>query len=527
MKGLITSIITVLAITGTQVCAEQQMQAPKLVIGITIDQLRTDYLENFAPLYGDKGFKRLLKEGKVYKNIEYGFDNIDRSSATAAIYTGATPSLNGIIGDMWLDATTLRPISCVDDPNYMGNYTNESTSAELLLTSTIADELRIATRNKGLIYSISPFRDTAVLTAGHCANGAFWINTTTGKWCGTTYYAEFPWWLNQYNDRQSIDLRISNMTWSPVHPKEKYTYLPEWRDIAFKYKMDEDRNNKFRRFVTSPFVNDEVNLLTAELLEKSLLGKDDITDMLSLTYYAGNYMRKTAQEAATELQDIYVRLDQSIATLLEIIDKKVGLNNALIFITSTGYVDSDSSDLGIYRIPTGEFHLNRCAALLNMYLMAVYGEGKYVEAYYDQQIYLNHKLIEQKGLSLPDIQNKSADFLMQFSGVNDAYSQHRLLLGSWSPEIEKIRNGYHRKRSGDLLVSVLPGWTAVNESNPSNSKVVRYGYIPMPLIFFGSSIKAEQINTPVSAECIAPTLARYMRIRAPSGSKAPPITLQK
>ena len=330
MKGLITSIITVLAITGTQVCAEQQMQAPKLVIGITIDQLRTDYLENFAPLYGDKGFKRLLKEGKVYKNIEYGFDNIDRSSATAAIYTGATPSLNGIIGDMWLDATTLRPISCVDDPNYMGNYTNESTSAELLLTSTIADELRIATRNKGLIYSISPFRDTAVLTAGHCANGAFWINTTTGKWCGTTYYAEFPWWLNQYNDRQSIDLRISNMTWSPVHPKEKYTYLPEWRDIAFKYKMDEDRNNKFRRFVTSPFVNDEVNLLTAELLEKSLLGKDDITDMLSLTYYAGNYMRKTAQEAATELQDIYVRLDQSIATLLEIIDKKVGDRKSVV-----------------------------------------------------------------------------------------------------------------------------------------------------------------------------------------------------
>lgn len=527
MKGLITSLITVLTISGMQAQALPQSQTPKLVIGITIDQLRTDYLENFSPLYGEKGFKRLWKDGRVYKNLQYSFDNVDRSSAVAAVYTGAPPSLNGIIGNMWLDATTLRPVNCVDDSNYMGNSTDESTSPELLLTSTIGDELKIATRNRALIYSISPFRDTAVLTAGHSGNGAFWINPNTGKWCGTTYYTEFPWWVNQFNDRQSIDNRITGMTWSPYHPKEKYVYLPDWRDIPFKYKMDEDRQNKFRRFTTSPFVNDEVNLLTSELLDKSNIGKDDATDLLSLTYYAGNYMRKTPQEGATELQDMYVRLDHSIANLLEVIDKKIGLHNVLIFITSTGYADSESTDLGIYRIPNGEFHLNRCAALLNMYLMAVYGEGKYVEAYYGQQIYLNHKLIEKKGLDLSDIQNKSADFLMQFSGVNHAYSAHRLLSGSWSPEIEQIRNGYHRKRSGDLYINILPGWTVVNESNPSNSKTVRYGYIPMPLIFFGGSIEAEHIDTPVTTDCIAPTLARFMRIRAPNASKAPPIGLEQ
>ena len=330
----------------------------------------------------------------------YTFCGTDRASAIAAIYTGTTPSVNGIIGKRWMDVSILRTVSCVDDPSFMGNYTNESSSPSHLLTSTIADELKIATRNEGLLYAIAPFRDAAILAAGHAGNGAFWLNNTTGKWCGTTYYSEFPWWVSQYNDRNAVDFRIADMTWTPVHPMQNYTFLPEWRDAAFKYKFDDDRINKYKRLITSPFINDEVNLLTEELLDKSTMGKDNTPDMLSLTYYAGNYAHKSVQECAMEMQDTYVRLDRSIASLLDIIDKKVGLQNVVFFITSTGYTDTESADRGLYRVPTGEFHLNRCAALLNMYLMATYGQGQYVEAYYDQQIYLNHKLIEEKQLDL-------------------------------------------------------------------------------------------------------------------------------
>ena len=129
-----------------------------------------------------------------------------------------------------------------------------------------------------------------------------------------------------------------------------------------------------------------------------------------------------------------------------------------------------------------------------MYLMATYGEGKYVETHHNQQIYLNHKLLEKKELNLTEIQQKSAEFLMQFSGVNEAYSANRLLLGSWTPEIYKIRNGYHRKRSGDLVIDVLPGWTIVNENGGEN-KVVRHSYIPSPLIFMGHSVKPAVIHT--------------------------------
>ena len=243
-KGLITSI---LALTFSGLQAQPLPASPKLVVTLTIDQLRTDYMEAFSSLYGEKGFKRLLREGKVFRQAEFPFCGTDRASAIAAIYTGTTPSMNGIIAEQWLDAGTLRPINCVEDPNFMGNYTDESTSPSQLLTSTIADELKIATQGKGIVYAIAPFCDAAIFAAGHAGNGAFWINPTTGKWSGTTYYGEFPWWASQYNDRQAIDFRIAGMTWEPIFPRGMYTFLPDWRDMLFKYKFDDDRSNKWRR----------------------------------------------------------------------------------------------------------------------------------------------------------------------------------------------------------------------------------------------------------------------------------------
>lgn len=523
MKGrLLTSIITVLTLTGLQ--AQSMAPTPKVVIGLTIDQLRTDYIEAFSSLYGEKGFKRLWKEGKVFLNAEYTFSAPDRASAIAALYTGATPSSNGIISNYRLDASTLRTISCVDDSNFMGYYTSESSSPSQMLTTTIADELKIATLGKGMAYAVAPFRDAAILSAGHSGDGAFWINEMTGKWASSTYYTEFPWWANQFNDRNAPDSRIGAITWTPMLPESSYKNITaESFNDTFKHRFEDAKQYKFKRLLSSPFVNDEVNTMVEELLKNTDIGKDDIPDFLSVTYYAGNYNRQSVQEGAMEIQDVYARLDRSIGNLLELIDKKIGLQHVMFFVTSTGYTDAEEADLGRFKIPAGEFHLNRCAALLNMYLMATYGEGHYVEGYYNQQIYLNDKLIEKKQLNLAEVHNKAAEFLVQFSGVDEVYSATRLLLGAWSPDIQKRANAFNRKRSGDLIISVLPGWTVVSEHSDKNP-VMRYGHVPMPAIFLGSSIKPEIIHTPITVDHIAPTLARTLRIRAPNACTATPLT---
>lgn len=523
MKGhLLSSLLTLIALSGLQ--AQDAPVVPKLVIGLTIDQLRMDYVEAFSPMFGERGFKRLWKEGRVYRNAEYEFINVDKSSAVASIYTGSNPYVNGIVGDTWLDRNTLRVINCVDDKEYMGVYTSESTSPVRLKVSNLSDEAMIATQSVSEVYSIAPAREMAVLAGGHASKGAFWLNDETGKWSGSTYYGNFPKWASTYNDRHGLDFRIGGMEWGPYLPVTSYKYLTsETKQITFKHNFDDERRQKYRKFKTSPYVNDEVNRLVNACLNGTDVGRDFVPDLLALAYYAGNYEHKPAVELPMEMQDVYVRLDHSLAELLDMVDRKVGLENTLFFVTSTGYTDTEPVDPSEYRIPTGEFHIKRCAALLNMYLAAIYGEGQYVEAYTEQEIYLNHKLIEQKQLNLPEILNRSSEFLVQFSGVKDVYSSQRLQLGSWTPEIGMIKNRYNSACSGDLWIEVLPGWSIVRDHS-LDTKVVRNAYSSVPLFFMGWNVKPDVIHAPVKIGNIASTIAHFMRIRAPNAAVLPPLT---
>lgn len=523
MKGrILTSLLAMMAVAGLQ--AQEAPGAPRLVVGLTIEQLRMDYIEAFSELFGSQGFKRLWKEGRVYQHAEYDFVQVDKSSATATIYSGTIPHLHGVIGDSWLDRSTLQVVNSVEDPQFMGIYTSESTSPARLKVSNVADELMIATQGMSEVYSIAPTREVAVLAAGHASKGAFWINDETGKWSGTTYYGNFPSWVSTYNDRQGLDFRIGEITWGPYLPVNRYKHVTsDTKQLTFKHKFDDERRNKYRKFKTSPYANEEVNRLVSACLNGTSIGKDFIPDLLCLSYYAGNFDHRPAVEYPMEIQDTYVRLDASLAELLDLIDRKVGLENTLFFLTSTGYSDIEPLDPPQYRIPTGEFHMKRCAALLNLYLAALYGEGQYVEAFHEQDIYLNHKLIEKKHLNLSEILARSSEFLVQFSGVKDVYSSQRLMLGSWTPELEQVKNHYHPACSGDLWVDVLPGWSIVRDHS-LDTKVVRHAYSSVPFVLMGWNVAPQIINTPVKVGHIAPTLTHFMRIRAPNASSLPPLS---
>ena len=523
MKGrILTSLLAVMAIAGLQ--AQEVPAVPKLVVGLTIDQLRMEYIEAFSAMYGERGFKRLWREGRIYRNAEYDYQNVDRASAMASICTGTSPHLHGIIGNAWMDRSSLQVVNCVEDTRFMGIYTSESTSPHRLKVSNLSDELTIATQGTAEVYSIAPTREMAVLAAGHASKGAFWINDETGKWSGSTYYGTFPSWVSTYNDRQGLDFRIGEMTWQPYLSVTAYKYLTsETKQVTFKHKFDDERRNKYRKLKTSPYANEEVNRLVNACLNGTPIGQDYVPDLLNVAYYAGNFDHRPVSELPMEMQDTYVRLDAALAELLEIIDRKVGLTNTLFYVTSTGYVDAAPLDAPQYRIPTGEFHIKRCAALLNLYLAAIYGEGQYVEAHHEQEIYLNHKLIEQKHLSLSEVLSRSSEFLVQFSGVKDVYSSQRLMLGSWTPELDKVKKRYHASCSGDLWVEVLPGWTIARDHS-LDTKVVRDVYTSAPWVLMGWNIRPEIIHTPISVGHIAPTLAHFMRIRAPNASALPPLT---
>lgn len=510
-KQFLTTLLTYIAIVSA--VAQERPSVPRLVVGITIDKLRSDYLQAFAPLYTDEGFKKLLEEGVVYPNIQYPFNTIDRASAIASIATGTTPYNHGIISEKWLDRKSLHTVFCVDDEEVKGFNTSDNSSPKNLRVSTIGDELKVASNGKAKVYSIAPNREAAVLSAGHAADWAMWIDTNTGYWAGTTYYGKEPQWIKNVHNNAS---KLSSLTWTPVHAlKYNYYLANEQKDFSHSFKGD----YAVRQYKNSALVNSDVTEAAKQCIYSNDIATDHTTDYLSICYYAGNYDSKSLSETTTELQDTYVRLDKEIATLLYTIEQSVGLKNTLIYLTSTGYDDTPNDALTKYRIPTGTFCINRCASLLNMYLVAIYGQGKYVEAYYGNQLYLNHTLLEQKHLKLADILTCCEDFLFQFSGVRDVFTSQRIIQGALTPGIKEVHEGFNTNYSGDILIHVEPGWTLANEDTGSK-QMQRDSFLEFPLIFYGYNLKHEEIKTPISTERIAPTIAHHIRIRAPNACKA-------
>ena len=197
----LTLLAAITATSGRAEMTQSILPAPKLVINIAIDQLRSDYLEAFAPLYGSGGFKHLYSKGMVYSNASFPFSPIDRASAIAAITTGTTPYYNSIVGTKWLDKETLRPAYCVDDNKYGGYLTKDCSSPKNISTSTLGDELKVSTGGSAIVYAVAPFRDAAVLSAGHAADGALWIDDENGFWCSSNYYFKTtPSWIQAYNN---------------------------------------------------------------------------------------------------------------------------------------------------------------------------------------------------------------------------------------------------------------------------------------------------------------------------------------
>lgn len=517
----LSSLMALMVIAGLE--AQNTSEVPSLVVNVIIDQLRTDYLEAFAPLYGENGFLRLMEKGRMYTQAEYPFSSPDRASSIACLMSGTTPYENGIVGERWLDRQSLVPIFCVDDPAFEGHLTSDKSSPNRLGVSTITDELKVSSEGKSVVISVAPNRDAAIMAAGHAADGAYWIDDTTGKWAGTSYYGPLPAWANTFNTSKPLSSRIGGETWKPMNDLvENFNYfIAGGEKKSFTHRFSGDR--KYREFKASASVNDEVNLFVKHAFQNTALGVDGVTDMLCVTYYAGGYDHKSSAQYGMELQDTYARLDRQLEELFDLVEHRVGKDKVFFVVTSTGYSDSeDVKDLSQYRIPTGTFSITKAQLLLNMYLIAVYGPGQYVDTAMGNQLYLNLKLIESRNLNLTEVLERSSDFLIQLSGVKDVYTSQRLTLGAWTPGISKIHNGYNPKCSGDILIQVSPGWVLQNEDTHEQS-LCRESYMGFPLFMMGCGVTAEKVRIPVTVDRVAPTVAQALRIRAPNGCSSAPL----
>lgn len=357
--------ITLLTVLGFHQEAVAQIVAstPKLVISITIDQLRSDFLESYVPLYTNDGFKRLMLQGRVYAHASYNFAPIDRASSVATLSTGTVPYYHGIPAAEWFDRQTLNTIRCTSSDK-------QELSPMRLLTSTIGDEMRLTTNGVAMVYAIAPTADVAILSAGHAANGVMWANQN--RWNNVSFYGPVPQWQADYTKTYAVE----------------------------------------------PDVNKSITDLAIDCIEKSSIGIDDTPDLLSVTYQQTGSPRDSYINIDQQLSRLIIRAERRVG---------YGKVLFVLTGTGYSTEPDEQGTEEKFNIPTGKFNIQRTANLLNMYLGAIYGPAKYVETCYKNQLYLNRQLIERLNITQSDLLKRSQDFLLQVEGVRNVYTSTQLL----------------------------------------------------------------------------------------------------
>lgn len=512
---------------------------PKLVIGIVVDQMRYDYLFRYWNKYSNNGFKRLINEGFLMKNVNYNYVPTYTGPGHACIYTGTTPSVNGIVSNDWYDRSLKKNVYCVEDTTMhpVGTYSLTSrVSPNLLLTTTITDELRLSNNFQSRVIGIALKDRGAILPAGHTANAAYWFDKETSNWVTSSYYmTELPKWVQNFNDKKFAN-ELLKEKWNTILPIEQYTESTA-DDVRYEGLYSGETHPVFPHDLLTISIKDKDlikkvpmgNTFTKNFAEAVLkgeeLGKGSFTDFLAVSFSSTDYVGHQFGINSIEVEDTYIRLDRDIAEFIDFTDKYIGHNNYIVFLTA----DHGAANNVLYntdeKIPSGYFNAKIVDSLLENYLHSVYGAGEFVAELSSHGMYLNHPLLDQKKISKEEIQKKCADFLLTINGVAETITSEELKEGTTRDGIlALIQKGFNWQRSPDVIISLDPAWMEW-EVKTGTTHGAAYSYdTHVPLIFFGWNIPHGYSVEPVSVTDIAPTIATMLNIEFPNGTNGKPIS---
>lgn len=516
---------------------------PKLVLGIVVDQMRYDYLPRFWGKYGEGGFKRLVNEGFNCKNHQFNYVPTATAPGHASIYTGTTPRFHGIIGNDWYDKDLDKGVYCTQDDDVTPVGTENSAgkmSPHRELTTTVTDELRIATQGRGKVIGISLKDRASILPAGHVANAAYWFyGADEGKWITSSYYMEkLPKWVSDFNRSKKAKEYIK--TWEPLYNLDTYEESnPDLNNFEGKFKGEEKavfphelkkiwkQNGGFSILKSVPYGNSLTVDFALAALDGEQLGKDDITDFLAVSFSATDYVGHQFGVGSKELEDTYLRLDMDLERLFKALDQKVGKGNYTVFLTADHGATPEHLYLESLNIPGGELNIMGASTHINEFLTKEYNTDKLIKKNFYGQIFLDHNLIDKMNLELGEVERKIAKELLKQEGIFEVYTGEDLKFRDYTqPLPSQLQRGYNHKRSGDIVIVMDPAGTITMPGFPKEGSMHGGPWMydtHAPLLFFGKGIRKGSTLERTEVTDIAPTISALLGIPFPSGTTGNPI----
>ena len=509
-------------------------QRPKLVVGIVVDQMKMEYLYRFSGDFTPNGFKRIIANGYTFQNMHFNYMPTYTGPGHASIYTGTTPATHGIVGNDWFSRSLGKEVYCTDDASVktIGDGTIEEgqMSPRNLLSTTISDELRLETNFKGKVIGISLKDRGAILPAGHFANWAFWYSKT-GAFISSTFYGEkLPEWVTEFNGEKRF-MPYINKGWDLLKPAVTYDesladdnpYEGKlYKSLApvFPYNLKDmyDKNDA-GVLRSTPFGNNLLAEFAMKAIEKEELGKDNSTDFLTVSFSSTDYVGHIMGPRSMELQDTYLRLDETIADFLIYLDKTVGKDNYLLFLTADHAGAENVSYLKDNKYAVNSINPKEIVKGLKKYSQNTFGEDLVLN-YSNFNLYFNKEIIKNKGLELLKVKQSFKDYLMTQVQVKRVYSEEEILASTGNDFfLNFIANGYDPSQNGDLVLLDKPG--NIEYSGTGTSHGTPYSYdTHVPALFYGWHIKHGETHDRKVITQIAPTISQIIKIPFPNGTEA-------
>ena len=514
MKRIVGIAFVVLVLTGS---LPQAQRAPgpdiRLVLLIAVDQFRYDYLTRFRSEYTG-GLKRLLTEGAVFSNAYLEHYPTVTAVGHSTMLTGATPSVSGIIGNDWFDRETGTRVESVTDKDVkpLGSATGSLASPRRLLVSTVGDEMKISAAlpktspDAPRVFGVSLKDRSAIMPAGRGANAAYWWDTKSGAFVSSTYYMpEMPAWAKAFNDRKLADARAGE-AWNPFTGPALTT-------------MPSERTEKLYEAVyASPFGNDMLLEFASELLAREELGVRNATDLLSVSFSSNDSVGHTFGPESAQVHDIALKVDRTIGTLLNLVDKTVGLQHTIVALTADHGVAPVPESLRERNLPGGRMTAKELFDPIQQAVVAKYGVGNWFVATAGSSPYLNYELIAKQQLDPVEVRSVAAAAALKVPHVARVYTRDQLSRGEVANDRigSRVLRGFNQQRSGDLEIILEPYWMR-QASGTTHGTPYNYD-AHIPLVLMGTRVQPGEYSNAAALNDLAPTLATLLKIEIPGGS---------
>lgn len=525
-----------MALFGCVTASAQQsntaaIERPKLVVGIVVDQMRWDYLYRYQKRYTDGGFKRLLGEGFSCENTMIPYVPSVTAIGHTCIYTGSVPSIHGIAGNNFVKEG--KKVYCTDDDSVKPvGTTSEAAlmSPRNLWTSTIGDEMKIASNGRAKVVGVALKDRASILPAGHNPDGAFWFDDQTGCFITSSYYMDrLPKWVEAFNGKRLPEQYLSQK-WNTLYPKNIYaestTDENEYENgirEGVKATLPLNLPELYKKYGygiirNTPFGNSLTLDMAKAAIDGEQLGADDETDLLAVSCSSTDYIGHQVGTHAIETEDTYLRLDKAIADFLAYLDSKVGKGNYLVFLSADHGAMNNAAFLQDRRIPAGSWNASATAKKLNHVLAKEYPEaGDIVKTVMNYQVFFNRDVIKSKQLDFDKIKQTVVNVLKEDPNVLYACDMAKASTESIPEEVKsRIINGYNRERSGDVVIILKPNFYAHGMKGTDHGAWNSYD-THIPLVFMGWGIKHGATTKQTFMTDIAPTIAAMLHVQAPNG----------